>query len=99
MLSFGCHETEGAAAGRCAVKLLLVEDDPETVRLLKQGLGEQGYIVDNFKNGAEGLEAAQSRDYDLIGELTDVGERMPARPANPFPIVNISTSRPTSQHI
>lgn len=48
------------------MKLLLVEDDPETVRLLKQGLGEQGYIVDNFKNGADGLEAAQSRDYDLI---------------------------------
>jgi two-component system, OmpR family, copper resistance phosphate regulon response regulator CusR len=48
------------------MKLLLVEDDPETVRLLKQGLGEQGYIVDNFENGAEGLEAAQSREYDLI---------------------------------
>lgn len=48
------------------MKLLLVEDDPETVRLLKQGLGEQGFIVDNFVNGADGLEAALSRDYDLV---------------------------------
>ena len=48
------------------MKLLLVEDDPETVRLLKQGLGEQGFIVDNFVNGADGLEAALSRDYDVV---------------------------------
>lgn len=49
-----------------AMKLLLVEDDPETVRLLKQGLGEQGYVVDNFESGADGLEAALSRAYDLV---------------------------------
>lgn len=45
------------------------------------------------------FRVTESRDYDLIGELTDVGERMPARPANPFPILNLTTSRPTSQHI
>ena len=41
----------------------------------------------------------EAKDYDLVGELLDAGERMPARPKNPFPIVGIATSRPTSQHI
>jgi two-component system copper resistance phosphate regulon response regulator CusR len=48
------------------MKLLLLEDDSQTVRLLRQGLGEQGFVVDNFSNGAEGLEAALSRNYDLV---------------------------------
>jgi len=48
------------------MKLLLLEDDSEIVRLLRQGLGEQGFVVDNFANGADGLEAALSRDYDLV---------------------------------
>jgi two-component system OmpR family response regulator len=29
-------------------------------------LGEQGFVVDNFSNGADGLEAALSRNYDLV---------------------------------
>jgi two-component system copper resistance phosphate regulon response regulator CusR len=48
------------------MKLLLVEDDAETVRLLRKGLGEQGFVVDNFCNGADGLEAALSREYNLV---------------------------------
>lgn len=41
----------------------------------------------------------EAKDYDLIGELLDAGERMPKAPKNPFPILNINTSRPTAQHI
>lgn len=41
----------------------------------------------------------EAKDYDLVGELLDAGERMPERPKNPFPIVGIATSRPTAQHI
>ena len=41
----------------------------------------------------------EAKDYDLVGELLDAGEKMPVAPKNPFPILNISTSRPTAQHI
>ena len=43
----------------------------------------------------------EAHDYDLVGELLDVGEKIdrPAVAPNPFPILNIPTSRPTSQHI
>jgi len=41
----------------------------------------------------------EAHDYDLVGELLDAGEKMPARPKELFPILNIQTSRPTAQHI
>lgn len=48
------------------MKLLVVEDDEKTVRFLRQGLIEQGFVVDDFRNGADGLEAALSQLYDLV---------------------------------
>ncbi len=48
------------------MRMLVVEDDEKTLRLLKQGFGEHGFVVDGCADGFEGLEAALSQDYDLI---------------------------------
>jgi two-component system copper resistance phosphate regulon response regulator CusR len=48
------------------MKLLVVEDDEKTVRLLRQGFGENGFVIDDCRNGVDGLEAALSQSYDLI---------------------------------
>jgi two-component system, OmpR family, copper resistance phosphate regulon response regulator CusR len=52
------------------MKLLLIEDDEKTARFLKQGLLENGILVDVCRDGAEGLDAARSQPYDLV--LLDV---------------------------
>jgi two-component system copper resistance phosphate regulon response regulator CusR len=48
------------------VKLLLVEDDPKTVAILRKGLVEHGYAVDAATTGGEGLRLAQAGGFDLI---------------------------------
>ena len=45
------------------------------------------------------FRVTESTDYDLVGELLDTGVKTDLAPANPFPILNITTSRPTAQHI
>ncbi len=45
------------------------------------------------------FRVTEATDYDLIGELTDVGVKTNLPAANPFPILNLSTNRPTAQHI
>jgi len=37
-------------------RVLLVEDDPDVVALLKRWLGRDGYLVENAADGAAGLE-------------------------------------------
>lgn len=48
------------------MRMLVVEDDEKTLRLLKQGFGEHGFVVDGCDNGLDGLEAALSQAYDFI---------------------------------
>lgn len=48
------------------VKLLLVEDDPKTVAILRKGLTENGYAVDAAGTGGDGLALAAVGGYDLI---------------------------------
>ena len=48
------------------MKLLVVEDDEKTIRLLKRGLGEYGFETDDCRNGVDGLGMALSQAYDLI---------------------------------
>jgi two-component system, OmpR family, copper resistance phosphate regulon response regulator CusR len=48
------------------MRMLVVEDDLKTLRLLQQGFGEHGFIVDGHANGHDGLEAALTSDYDII---------------------------------
>jgi two-component system, OmpR family, response regulator len=48
------------------MRLLVIEDEPELLRVVSQALREQGYAVDEAADGSEGLFRAQSWDYDAI---------------------------------
>lgn len=48
------------------MRVLVVEDEPKMVGLLRRGLAEEGYAVDVAADGAEGFGAAASRDYDAV---------------------------------
>ncbi len=51
-------------------KLLVVDDDPNIVQLLKNRLTHAGYLIETAENGEEALEryrnALKSMPYDLI---------------------------------
>lgn len=48
------------------MKLLVIEDELRAADYLKQGLGENGYVVEVAHNGTDGLHAAVNGDHDLI---------------------------------
>lgn len=48
------------------MRLLVVEDEERTARLLARGLSEAGHVVDVSTNGLDGLAAAVSGSYDAI---------------------------------
>lgn len=48
------------------MKLLVVEDDAKTVRLLVKGLTEEGFAVDFCRDGESGLDLALAANHDLI---------------------------------
>jgi two-component system copper resistance phosphate regulon response regulator CusR len=48
------------------MKILVIEDDRKAGRLLKKGLGEEGYVVDVCHDGEEGLSSAMAGDYGLV---------------------------------
>ncbi|MHB8885979.1 MAG: winged helix-turn-helix domain-containing protein [Methylovirgula sp.] len=47
------------------MKVLLIEDDPETAAYIVKGLAEQGHVVDHASNGREGLFLAGAGKYDV----------------------------------
>jgi two-component system copper resistance phosphate regulon response regulator CusR len=47
------------------MKILLVEDDRNTVLFLQRGLEENGFVVDVAGRGDEALELARTREYEL----------------------------------
>jgi len=47
-------------------KILVIEDEPKIADSLRLGLSERGYEVDAAYNGKKGLDAFQSKKYDLI---------------------------------
>lgn len=49
-----------------AVKLLVIEDDPDLRSLLVSLLGDEGYRVDACADGEDGLYRAENWDYDAI---------------------------------
>ena len=52
---------------RQAVRILVIEDDPETLDFVSDSLAELGHAVDRIGNGREGLfRAADSDAYDLL---------------------------------
>ncbi len=48
------------------MRVLVVEDEPGMAGFIRQGLHEQGYVVDVAKDGREGLEYALLSEYDVI---------------------------------
>lgn len=48
------------------MRILVVEDDPNTARFVKQGLTEEGHAVDVAGDGEEGSHVARVNPYDLI---------------------------------
>jgi len=47
-------------------KILVIEDDPSTLRLIKYTLQQEGYEVLTVPNGLEGLRKARSEQPDLV---------------------------------
>jgi len=48
------------------MRILVIEDEKKTVAFLAKGLREAGFVVDEAKDGEEGLETARSTRYDLL---------------------------------
>ena len=53
-------------AGALAQKVLLVDDEPDIVELLRYNLEREGYLVQTALNGKDALKAAKSGRPDLI---------------------------------
>lgn len=49
-----------------ALRVLVVEDDAETVRFVRRGLMEAGHTVDAVSDGKDGLTLAMQEDYDVL---------------------------------
>src|SRR5487761_1013004 len=48
------------------MRLLVVEDEPDTAEALSWGLAAEGYVVDVADNGVDGLWKATENAYDVI---------------------------------
>src|SRR5260370_12558216 len=48
------------------MRLLIVEDEPKTSAYLAKGLGEHGFVVDIAGRGDDGLNLAQTLEFDLV---------------------------------
>jgi len=51
---------------RCSVRILIVEDEKQLAEVLKRGLQEHGYAVDVAFDGEDGLDLAETAEYDLM---------------------------------
>lgn len=56
----------GAKRKGAALRILIVEDDPNVVSFIRKGLQEERYAVDVAVDGEDGLRLAQDNPYDLI---------------------------------
>src|SRR5687767_1593330 len=48
------------------MRVLIIEDEPDLIRVVRQALTESGFSVDTAADGEEGLWKARSTDYDAI---------------------------------
>jgi DNA-binding response OmpR family regulator len=58
-------------ASNRSLRLLVIEDDPRMLELLRKGLWEHGHLVLAASNGMEGVELGEQHDFDVI--LLDIG--------------------------
>jgi two-component system OmpR family response regulator len=52
--------------GQLAMRILIVEDEPDLLRALAQAFREEGYAVDTATDGEDSLFKAESWEYDAI---------------------------------
>ena len=50
--------------------ILIADDEPHVLRVLKMSLERQGYAVDTCANGQDALEKIQQREPDIL--ITDI---------------------------
>lgn len=62
--------------GKPLAKLLIVDDDPDIVQVLKLGLLKNRFLVNSFTNLEEALQSFKSNSKDYCLMLSDI--RMPA---------------------
>lgn len=48
------------------MKILIIEDEPKTLAFISKGLSENGFIIDQARDGEDGLFQAVTSSYDLI---------------------------------
>jgi two-component system, OmpR family, response regulator len=48
------------------MRILIVEDDPETAGYLRKGLAESGYVTDHAATGPQGLAIALEKRHDAL---------------------------------
>ena len=48
------------------MRILLIEDDPETSRFIRKGLEEAGHVVDHAGDGKQGLLLALDAEHDAV---------------------------------
>jgi two-component system OmpR family response regulator len=48
------------------VDVLLIEDDPRTVRFVRRGLEAEGFYVDVAENGEDALKLGKANDYPIV---------------------------------
>jgi two-component system KDP operon response regulator KdpE len=49
-----------------AVRILVVDDDPQLRRVMKAALTKQGYIIGDARSGETALERLRDDRYDLV---------------------------------
>ena len=87
-------------------RIVIVDDEPHVLRVLKMSLEREGYTVDVCANGREALEKIQHESLDVL--ITDIhmplmdGEELcrtiqHTMPQRGFPIV-VLTSRTEIEH-
>jgi two-component system OmpR family response regulator len=48
------------------MRILVIEDDRETLEYISRSLMEEGHAVESMSDGNEGLKAAATRDFDVL---------------------------------
>ena len=48
------------------MRILLIEDDPETARFIRKGLAEAGHVLDHAGDGRQGLLLALDAEHDAV---------------------------------
>ena len=69
------NEDDNNDKGKPVAKLLIVDDDPDIVQVLKQGFLKNSFLVDAFTNPEEALQSFKSNAEAYCLVLSDV--RMP----------------------